>query len=58
MRVAQLGAMDLPAMLAGLLGAAICYAAWLTSIVCSCQRKFSDTRAPECFNDQLHPHIL
>ena len=33
MRMARLGGMDLPTALSGLLGAALCYAAWLTSIV-------------------------
>ena len=33
MRMARLGAMDLSTALALLLGAAVCYAAWLTSIV-------------------------
>jgi hypothetical protein len=33
MRVARLGAMDLPTMLMLLLGGVFCYSAWLTSIV-------------------------
>jgi hypothetical protein len=33
MQMARLGAMDLPTALALLAGAAVCYAAWLTSIV-------------------------
>jgi hypothetical protein len=33
MRMARLGAMDLPTVLALLAGATVCYAAWLTSIV-------------------------
>jgi hypothetical protein len=33
MQMARLGAMDLPTALALLIGAAVCYAAWLTSIV-------------------------
>jgi len=33
MRVATLGAIDLPTVLAILAGASLCYAAWLTSIV-------------------------
>jgi hypothetical protein len=33
MRVARLGAMDLPTLLSLLLGSAVCYSAWLTSIV-------------------------
>jgi hypothetical protein len=33
MQIAGLGAMDLPTALALLIGAAVCYAAWLTSIV-------------------------
>ena len=35
MQMARLGAMDLPTAFALLAGAAICYAAWLTSIVFS-----------------------
>jgi hypothetical protein len=33
MRMARLGAMDLPTVLAFLTAASLCYAAWLTSIV-------------------------
>jgi hypothetical protein len=33
MRMARLGAMDLSTALTGLMGATVCYAAWLTSIV-------------------------
>ena len=33
MRMARLGAMDMPTAAAGLLALAVCYAAWLTSIV-------------------------
>jgi hypothetical protein len=33
MRMARLGAIDLPTVLAFLVGASLCYAAWLTSIV-------------------------
>ncbi len=35
MRMARLGAIDLPTTLACVLGAAFCYSAWLTSIVFS-----------------------
>lgn len=33
MRVARLGAIDVPTLLTLLLGSAVCYSAWLTSIV-------------------------
>jgi hypothetical protein len=35
MQMARLGAMDLPTALAFVGGAAVCYAAWLTSVFCA-----------------------